>query len=605
MQKERPVVWLQLGDQTKQVELVMPVSLVIGDLKSNDMLCGMGGSKKNTQRMLPACVVDSKNADNPAYDCRYMPMATLLAAVQELIGSDGRWKIPSKRNKEVDVYMTKALDLLEQMKAHRVNNAFSDVCFGGDPRGILGACAVDPMHILEEGIIKYVLLILMATFTNVPRKELDDIVDDIFVKQKSTAAPDFPRVNFAKGFTNLTLLSCSEVVGIAFTFLLLARLDRGVKVMLKHMPYGSCDDGEFGLYDNPEDDPVLPEYGGCNDGYWTPPAVEDDEDDDEEEEVEMVEYCENPQEANPNEAEEVVITNEDHGDDVHGGVCDGSDDEEEEEEVDDPPTVLGEEAEVDGSGEKKKKKNNKERPAEGMTLMRLVRILEALLAFHAWVKRGHPYEWSDALKEEYGLRVRNLMRMLKAITPRENGNGWQLQKFHSLLHFVDDIDRFGACANYDAGIGEKGLQDWAKDDAQNAVKGTEARFLVSTGRRRDGKAVIHKACRINDLEIGAVGKNKKGSSQTMDPSTLGRDHQPAAEFIGRTKFVIRVKKNPRNARTRMVEWSWSASRTLGLSSLQVHPSIINYFQLDWAKDTKKITGKDVADSVVIKGFTEC
>ena len=55
----------------------------------------------------------------------------------------------------------------------------------------------------------------------------------------------------------------------------------------------------------------------------------------------------------------------------------------------------------------------------------------------------------------------------------------------------------------------------------------------------------------------------------------------------------------------MVEWSWSASRTLGLSSLQVHPSIINYFQLDWAKDTKKITGKNVADSVVIKGFTEC
>ena len=67
----------------------------------------------------------------------------------------------------------------------------------------------------------------MAMFTPSQRARLDDIVDELFVNTSSSAKSRFPRCNFTKGFTNLTLLSASECVGIAFTFLLIARTDKG------------------------------------------------------------------------------------------------------------------------------------------------------------------------------------------------------------------------------------------------------------------------------------------------------------------------------------------------------------------------------------------
>ena len=282
MQKNRPVVLLQLGDQAKWVELICPIAVVIGDGKSSDMLCGKKQSKSNTNRLLPGCVCHSNNADNPDYNCRWLLMKEMMDIIYHLKDKNGRWKLPKGgKQQDVDELFEKARALLDKLSAHRVENAFEDVCFGGDPQGIFGAIAVDPMHVVEEGIIKYICLILMALLTTQPKKELDDLVDTLICATNSSSRKNFPRCNFSKGFTNLTLLSATEIVGIAFTFLLLARTDKGIAVLTgeskrkkggkwkkgkKGQKMGHLSATELGL-DNPPKD-VEPEEDYKADEFW-------------------------------------------------------------------------------------------------------------------------------------------------------------------------------------------------------------------------------------------------------------------------------------------------------------------------------------------------
>ena len=183
-------------------------------------------------------------------------MKEMMDIVSQLKDKNGRWKLPKGgKQEDVDELFEKAMDLLDKLSAHRVQNAFSEVCFGGDPQGIFGAIAVDPMHVVEEGIIKYICLILMALVTTQPKKNLDDLVDSLLCATNSSSRKDFPRCNFAKGFTNLTMLSATEVVGIAFTFLLLARTDKGIAVLTdgdNGQEIGEYTQGEMGLEGAPQ-----------------------------------------------------------------------------------------------------------------------------------------------------------------------------------------------------------------------------------------------------------------------------------------------------------------------------------------------------------------
>ncbi len=49
-------------------------------------------------------------------------------------------------------------------------------------------------------------------------------------------------------------------------------------------------------------------------------------------------------------------------------------------------------------------------------------------------------------------------------------NGWKLQKFHNLLHVLQDMYQFGNPQNWDASPGEHNLIDFAKRPAQRTQK---------------------------------------------------------------------------------------------------------------------------------------
>jgi hypothetical protein len=107
-----------------------------------------------------------------------------------------------------------------------------------------------------------------------------------------------------------------------------------------------------------------------------------------------------------------------------------------------------------------------------LSLWEITEILECLLAFHAFYKRGAPYEWKDPVTQESRFRLmgRQMMDMIVRGCPRTDGYGWKIQKLHELLHMASDIAMFGCPQNYDAGPGESSLKTWAKFPARTALK---------------------------------------------------------------------------------------------------------------------------------------
>jgi hypothetical protein len=49
--------------------------------------------------------------------------------------------------------------------------------------------------------------------------------------------------------------------------------------------------------------------------------------------------------------------------------------------------------------------------------------------------------------------LKNVMDMVKRVLPRNEGNGWDVQKFHERFHLIHDMTRFGAPMNFDSGTG--------------------------------------------------------------------------------------------------------------------------------------------------------
>jgi hypothetical protein len=87
-----------------------------------------------------------------------------------------------------------------------------------------------------------------------------------------------------------------------------------------------------------------------------------------------------------------------------------------------------------------------------------IELLESFLAFYAWYKKedfwsvtNPTYAKGRATMASNSLK--NMMDMVKRVLPRNEGNGWDVQKFHEMFHLIHDMTRYGAPMNFDSGIG--------------------------------------------------------------------------------------------------------------------------------------------------------
>ena len=153
----------------------------------------------------------------------------------------------------------------------------------------------------------------------------------------------------------------------------------------------------------------------------------------------------------------------------------------------------------------------------------MLKMLEMLLGFHAWYKMGHPFclKTSDD-KKKMLKAIRNMMTEIKKNAPREDKNGWRLQKFHDLLHIVRDIENYGSPNNVDAAPNENNLIAFAKRPGRRAHKKQEV-FVSQVSKRlresdllKKGYNALMMTLEHNKCDFDEVNEEEDNSVDDMD-----------------------------------------------------------------------------------------
>jgi hypothetical protein len=87
---------------------------------------------------------------------------------------------------------------------------------------------------------------------------------------------------------------------------------------------------------------------------------------------------------------------------------------------------------------------------------------------------GPDYENGNA--NDLLLSLRQMMARMIAYCPREDSNGWKLQKLHEQLHLVISLVFFNHAQNFDAGSGEWLLKDFLKKIGTNVPTASSGHF---------------------------------------------------------------------------------------------------------------------------------
>jgi len=356
----------------------------------------------------------------------------------EHVGGKNRRRLTDTEARHV---IEKAKETLNKKSFNPANNAFVDanIRFGLDPRSVWGANPVDLMHAFQSGIVMYIMKMTLDNVGNTNQMLLDRLVDRLFhglrCKEKREG---YPRINFAKGFSKLTMLTSDEWVGKLFVLLLALSTKDG-----KHAIGNAFDETS---------DLNLPKCLGP---------------------LAMDQAREFEEQANEVDKKREHLKDEEHA------------------------TAEGEQR----AQKAKRKEDEPEEMLRKCSVSDFVHLAEALLCFHAFYKKGNFELQEDGTVDRKSIHgsIARMLAMIRLYTPRKKGNGWKLQKLHELLHLALDIERFGPPSNFDAGPNESGLRYWAKLVSMTAQKRGYNIFAHQVADRVHEMLCFAKALRIHGI----------------------------------------------------------------------------------------------------------
>ena len=329
----------------------------------------------------------------------------------------------------------KALASLHRRSVHSVVNAFEGIDFGGCPRGIYGCTPHDLMHLFLEGVLKYSTRLFVNRYTIKQKAEIDMLVMKMFNQFRSSERQNLlPRVSFNKGMTNLTMITADEEVGMAVTLLILGHTKKGQEIYETQLE---------------ENTTVIQEDEETQD--------EDGDDSEVGERVEDFERVRNPtNDRARRDADDVsILTRESF------------------------QSVI-----------------TQEESGRNVTYRSVLQVMEMMLSFHAWYKSKKPMTWTETSYEALLTSIRTMIREIKTVIPRTEGNGWNLQKFHELLHIPVDVMNFGSPKNFDTGIYENRLIYVGKKNAKFCQKRGHTVFTQQLAGRIHENQCIEKGKRL-------------------------------------------------------------------------------------------------------------
>ena len=505
--------FVRMGDEVRYMRIIPVYVFLKGDGKSGDAVVARYGGKNCKMRVPRLCLTSLDELDDPLRACPLM--------VGEHLDQLYTGATRPASTRELERERKRYLKALADTSTHVCDNAFSKLDFGYNPFGITLATPTDMMHAFESGIMPRVLKCFVASMGTTVRVTIDNLIEDMFKPLRSTVQSEFVRVNFVRGPTSLTLLSSHEWPGMTFTFLVVLLSPKGRQI---------CEDC-FQDDDVPENDHDWESAPGVDlSNTYVPP----------------------------------ILNDQVRGTAAQGGATEDNEEEQEHQEEefiyedeDDTSTVAN------GS--------NKPKGPVKMTCShrQFVNLLIELLSFHAWYKYGNApfgpeYQHGDA--DSLLTSIRQMINRIISFCPRNEGNGWKLQKLHDILHLPITLVFFRHASQYDAGPGERLLKDFFKDVAKRSQQRGDGVFIGQVARRMHEKMVLSKASAVihalehlpsNDVDTATSDDNRNNN---------------AMSFPQKRAYTLRY--SPETAGCTFV-WNHSNKAT------QVHPVVLSWFGKYW------------------------
>ena len=205
LQKKGGFKWeFNLNGNVYDATCKVPVQFVIGDCKSQDVLCGRYGSH-NCHSICRDCDCTFDDSDDPYIQC--MPLKS--SDINDLIENDNT-------------------DALKILSFHHHENAFNSVCFGGDEYGINGVTPPELLHEFRQGVFDTCLDGFYGICSGKAMAWIDSMSQKLSIHTSHQSDRKFPRTSFPKGITSLSKITAEEKIGVLLILFLSMYTKSGV-----------------------------------------------------------------------------------------------------------------------------------------------------------------------------------------------------------------------------------------------------------------------------------------------------------------------------------------------------------------------------------------
>ena len=249
-QRSPPLLDILLGSQLRRCRTVLVMGTLLGDGKSQDMSCGRVGAHTHTLRLSRAVFTPSDIADDTSQIFNWIKSRVIESVARAALFDpdqgrpDGQ---PYDNTIEYNQYLQAIPQVTERRKqvagarrrvritteilnkalgSHKVKNAYFALDFASE-YGVFGHTLADLMHLLEEGILKYVIAVFLDPLSVTIKSDLDNYVSMLFRANRCHGSRFFPRLNFTRGYCRLSLLSSEERTGAFLALLIVLVTERG------------------------------------------------------------------------------------------------------------------------------------------------------------------------------------------------------------------------------------------------------------------------------------------------------------------------------------------------------------------------------------------
>ena len=194
--------YLVLGDKAKYVNLMIPLSFIIGDNQGGDNISGRTCHYGITAKRISRCcdATPDNYADVSKDSCSFLLMDDIIQLV-----NDQEW------------------DELDSLYQAPFWNPFFEVDYGANPHGIfLSACPPEGLHALEQGVFKHLLEEVLGVYLKPEQiSKLDRVVQSWVGKPRqrlfrSANFSEAPRLMFKDGISSLSNTPGCDRAGMVF-----------------------------------------------------------------------------------------------------------------------------------------------------------------------------------------------------------------------------------------------------------------------------------------------------------------------------------------------------------------------------------------------------